>query len=164
MTTDQTPLRDRIAEAALSAVEVALGDTLVPAAREQALAGIAAVLPATTDQTAEFELRGDTEIRAAALREAASSACSGAVEFNTEAVQAALKNGGSFALIALVQLAVAEHLRRMADETQPAETVPCMRSEPHPAHSHSGLRKGVVVHGRCPGGDPAAGARQDGAQ
>ncbi|MFE6474524.1 hypothetical protein [Streptomyces rochei] len=48
-----TPLRDRIAEAALTAVEAALGDTLVPAARAEALAGIAAVLPA--DQTAGFD-------------------------------------------------------------------------------------------------------------
>jgi hypothetical protein len=53
-------------------------------------------------------------------------------------------------------------LCRMADETQPTETVPCMRPEPHPAHSHSGLRKGVAVHGRCPG-EPTA-AWQDGAQ
>jgi hypothetical protein len=49
--------------------------------------------------------------------------------------------------------------RRMADEAQPTEAVPCMRSEPHPAHTHSGLRKGVAVHGRCPGGEPAAGAQ-----
>ncbi|MFC8985156.1 hypothetical protein [Streptomyces sp. NPDC057115] len=54
-------------------------------------------------------------------------------------------------------------LRRMADETATTEVVPCMRPEPHPAHSHSGLRKGTAVHGRCPG-VPAAGARQDGAQ
>ncbi|WP_432053690.1 hypothetical protein [Streptomyces sp. bgisy022] len=50
LATDQT--RDRIAEAALAAVETALGDTLVPDAREEALAGIAAVLPAPADQTA----------------------------------------------------------------------------------------------------------------
>ena len=53
MTDQTTPLRDRIAEAALTAVEAALGDTLVPAARAEALAGIAAVLPA--DQTAGFD-------------------------------------------------------------------------------------------------------------
>ncbi|GGQ38379.1 hypothetical protein [Streptomyces mutabilis] len=78
----------------------------------------------------------------------------------------------------------ANKLRRMADETATTETVPCVRPEPHPAHSHSGLRKGVAVHGRCPGvpaaerkppmdpvhilgidtdDEPAAGARQDGA-
>src|SRR5690606_12119210 len=51
-------------------------------------------------------------------------------------------------------------LRRMADETATTEVVPCVRPEPHPAHSHSGLRKGTAVHGRCPG-VPAAGARQD---
>lgn len=50
-------------------------------------------------------------------------------------------------------------LRRMADETATTEVVPCVRPEPHPAHSHSGLRKGTAVHGRCPG-VPAAGARQ----
>lgn len=55
---DRTALRDRIAEAALAAVEAALGDTLLPAAREEALAGIVAVLPAPAD-------------RAAVLREAA---------------------------------------------------------------------------------------------
>ncbi|MDG9701725.1 hypothetical protein [Streptomyces sp. DH37] len=32
-----------------------------------------------------------------------------------------------------------------------AEAVPCVRPEPHPAHLHSGLRKGTAVHGRCPG-------------
>ncbi|MFI2426540.1 hypothetical protein ACH5A7_20995 [Streptomyces sp. NPDC018955] len=46
--------RDRIAEAALNAVESALGDTLVPAAREEALAGIAAVLPPPTDRAAIY--------------------------------------------------------------------------------------------------------------
>ncbi|CAL9369780.1 hypothetical protein [Streptomyces sp. enrichment culture] len=51
------------AAAILAVVETALGDTLTPDARAEALAGIAAVLPATT--------RHDTEIRAAALREAA---------------------------------------------------------------------------------------------
>jgi hypothetical protein len=44
------------AEAALAAVEAALGDTLLPAAREEALAGIVAVLPPPTDQTALREL------------------------------------------------------------------------------------------------------------
>lgn len=60
-------------------------------------------------------------------------------------------------------------LRRLAAEapttttTKPraVEAVPCMRSEPHPAHLHSGLRKGIAVHGRCPGA-PAAGVGQDG--
>ncbi|GHC36782.1 MULTISPECIES: hypothetical protein [Streptomyces rochei group] len=55
MTDQTTPLRDRIAEAALTAVEAALGDTLLPAARAEALAGIAAVLPAPADQTADFD-------------------------------------------------------------------------------------------------------------
>lgn len=48
-----TNLQDRIAQAALHAVEAALGDTLTPSAREEALAGIAAVLPALADQPAE---------------------------------------------------------------------------------------------------------------
>lgn len=29
--------------------------------------------------------------------------------------------------------------------------VPCMRSDEHPAHLHSGVRAGNVVHGKCPG-------------
>ncbi|MFF1483106.1 hypothetical protein ACIGZH_01815 [Streptomyces sp. NPDC058319] len=47
--------RARIAEAALDAVEAALGDTLLPAARAEALAGIAAVLPEPADRAAGFE-------------------------------------------------------------------------------------------------------------
>ncbi|MFJ8929290.1 hypothetical protein ACIRLA_22195 [Streptomyces sp. NPDC102364] len=43
-------LRDRIAQAALHVVEAALGDTLTPSARGEALAGIAAVLPAPADE------------------------------------------------------------------------------------------------------------------
>jgi hypothetical protein len=60
--------------------------------------------------------------RAAVLRELASSIQSGDVPFSTEAAGAALKNGGPFALIAYVQLAIGEHLRRMADEAQQPET------------------------------------------
>ena len=56
--------------------------------------------------------------RATVLREAASSLESGDVEFNTEAVQAALKNGGGFALLGYALLAVGEHLRRLAAEAQ----------------------------------------------
>ncbi|SFY52088.1 hypothetical protein [Streptomyces sp. F-1] len=52
MTQPDPDLRDRIAEAALSAVEAALDDTLLPAAREKALAGIAAVLPAPDHRAA----------------------------------------------------------------------------------------------------------------
>jgi hypothetical protein len=43
-------LRDRIAQAALHAVGAALGDTLTPSARGEALAGIAAVLPSPADE------------------------------------------------------------------------------------------------------------------
>jgi hypothetical protein len=37
------------------------------------------------------------------------------------------------------------------EETQQPAVVPCVRPDTHPAHLHSGLRKGVAVHGRCPG-------------
>ncbi|MEV4041494.1 hypothetical protein [Streptomyces sp. NPDC049744] len=93
-----------------------------------------------------------SEIRTAALHEAASAACSGAVEFNTEAVQAALKNGGAFALIAYVQLAIADHLRRVADETAATATA-------------RGCPPDCPCRAVCIGTPkPAAGARQDGAQ
>jgi len=46
---DRDALR-QLAEAALSTVEAALGDTLLPAAREEALAGIVAVLPPPADR------------------------------------------------------------------------------------------------------------------
>lgn len=76
------------------------------------------------DVLPEFELRGDTEIRAAVLREAASSVESSDVTYNTEAVTAALTNGGPFALIAFVQLAIGAHLRHLADEAQQPEITP----------------------------------------
>lgn len=44
--------RHQLPEAALRAVETAMDDTLLPTAREKALAALAAVLPAPTDQTA----------------------------------------------------------------------------------------------------------------
>jgi hypothetical protein len=52
--------------------------------------------------------------RAAVLNAAAASVQGGKVPFSTEASEAALANGGTFALIAYVQLAVAEHLRDLA--------------------------------------------------
>lgn len=55
----QTAARGRIAAAALAAVEAALGDTLVPAAREEALAGIVAVLPAATNHDTSEELTAE---------------------------------------------------------------------------------------------------------
>ncbi|WP_157849397.1 hypothetical protein [Streptomyces violaceorubidus] len=62
---DQTALT--VAEAVLAVVETALGDTLVPAARAEALAGIAAVLPTTTGQTADERIEqaeADAELHA----------------------------------------------------------------------------------------------------
>ncbi|MFI6251476.1 hypothetical protein [Streptomyces sp. NPDC051016] len=57
--------------------------------------------------------------------------------------------------------AAADQLRRLAGEARQDEVVPCVRPEPHPAHSHSGIhRERGVVHGRCPG-VPARAARQD---
>ncbi|WP_371099893.1 hypothetical protein [Streptomyces sp. PU_AKi4] len=53
------PSAGRIAEAALAAVEAALGDTLLPAAREEALAGIVAVLP-PADRTPTIPPQADT--------------------------------------------------------------------------------------------------------
>jgi len=48
------PTHQTTAEAALAAVEAALGDTLLPDAREEALAGIAAVLPEAADRAAVY--------------------------------------------------------------------------------------------------------------
>jgi hypothetical protein len=56
---DRAALREQIAEAALRAVETAMDDTLLPAAREKALVGIAAVLPAPTDRTAVLREAAD---------------------------------------------------------------------------------------------------------
>lgn len=52
--------------------------------------------------------------------------------------------------------AVADILYEMrpAAEEPAAETVHCVRYDPHPAHLHSAIRREVVVHGRCPG-EPA---------
>ncbi|MFD5294741.1 hypothetical protein ACFWJU_05990 [Streptomyces mutabilis] len=166
MTNQTTPLRARIAEAALAAVEAALGDTLVPAARAEALAGIAAVLHATTD-------------RGAGLRdEGLSGPCDcgeGAVHYTTAECPA--------------------ELRRMADETQPAETEtdgaqrpcgksrgvsglyyrPCARAAGHKEAYCRSADGGhlflaappmdpVHILGIDADDEPAAGARQDGAQ
>ncbi|MFF7553608.1 hypothetical protein ACFZA9_12060 [Streptomyces olivaceus] len=68
-----------------------------------------AALPATTDQPAEFELRGDTEIRAVAFRE---------VEQHVR--QLARATFQPYYRSAYATLA--DDISRMADETQPAET------------------------------------------
>ncbi|MBT2379010.1 hypothetical protein J7E90_17050 [Streptomyces sp. ISL-111] len=54
--------------------------------------------------------------RAAVLNEVAASVESSDVAYNTEAATAALSNGGPFALIAYVQLAIGAHFRRLAGE------------------------------------------------
>lgn len=96
-----------VAEAALNAVETALEDTLLPDAREKALAGIAAVLPAPVDQ-------------AAVLRQAISRLATRANQ--APAPRARLH---SFHDVAGV---LTDELRRMVDEKRAAETrpEPCM--------------------------------------
>lgn len=138
---DRAALRDRIAEAALSAVEAALGDTLLPAAREEALAGIAAVLPPPVSRAAVYRELADQQEQTAA----------------TDVIRRRRS-------IATARRLFAVELRRMADEAQPGkQVVPCVRPEPHVPHLHSGLHKGVAVHGRCPG-VPTTRAQQDEAQ
>jgi hypothetical protein len=138
----RTPAPAGQAEAVLRLVETALGDTLVASARDEALAGIAAVLHATPVGQAAVLTDSERQFLAFALDLAQEQMFSRGDEF-TDEDEAALKL-----------------LRRMADETPAAEVVPCVNPEPHCAHLHSGLRKGIAVHGRCPG-EPAAGARQD---
>lgn len=105
MPANQAPLRDRIAEAALAAVEAALGDTLVPAARAEALTGIAAELPAPADRPAVLgEAAAVLDRRASGIDAFSSS------DFGEEAR-------------AVRELAdAARELRRMADETATTET------------------------------------------
>lgn len=93
--------RARVAEAALAAVEGALGDSLVPSARVEALAGITAVLPAPADRAA---------VRAAALHEAADFVGNDD-ECDCGGCDTCVPNR------------LADELRRMADEAQ-AETPP----------------------------------------
>ena len=145
---DQTAAR--IAEAALTAVETALRDTLTADARKEALAGIAAVLPAA-DRAA---------LRAAADR----------MSKKASALTEDLHDLAHF--VAKDRLREAEildreatELRRMADETATTET----QTECTASRSGTCLREaesetacdteaGECVHG----GQPAAGARQDG--
>jgi hypothetical protein len=101
---DRAALREQIAEAALRAVETAMDDTLLPAAREKALVGIAAVLPAPTD-------------RAAVLREAADRYAK-----LTDENEAYDREHGQLDEVARIQHEtvrdVVTGLRRMADEAQ----------------------------------------------
>ncbi|MFG2670826.1 hypothetical protein [Streptomyces sp. NPDC048445] len=80
--------------------------------------------------------------RAAELRKAAASVESSDVTYNTEAVTAALANGGPFALIALVQLAIGAHLRRLADEAQQPDTIGLCGAcgAPRETHHHGYVR------------------------
>ncbi|MFJ8657487.1 hypothetical protein ACIRNU_34755 [Streptomyces rochei] len=122
MTDQTTPLRDRIARAIYASDWPNGRWEMRPAAdHERYLANadaVLAVLPATTDQTAEFELRGDTEIRAAVLHEAADALDAAMARFFAE-----WPDEPSNSPYALGQKDAAAELRRMADETQPAETV-----------------------------------------
>lgn len=99
------------AEAVLRVVETALGDTLVASAREEALAGIAAVLHAApVDQ-------------ATVLRDAYEIAYAEGMRLN--AMEAEIGVGpyrGALAVAHLLRKAIsnAQQERRMADETQPA--------------------------------------------
>ncbi|MFF9758604.1 hypothetical protein ACF1G4_03385 [Streptomyces caelestis] len=119
-TAARAALRARIAEAALHAVETALGDTLLPAAREEALAGIVAVLPAPADRAAVLRAEADR------------------IDATREDFPIAVRNGITWATAELRRHA-AEcpqcgttgacnggpcPLRRLADETQPAEPRP----------------------------------------
>ena len=99
---DRAALRE-IAEAALAAVESALGDTLLPAAREEALAGIVAVLPPPADG-------------AAVLREAADAVF--ALEYDVMVGEEGDENMGSMREAWDVgTIHASQLLRRMADET-----------------------------------------------
>ncbi|MFJ5915006.1 hypothetical protein ACIQFW_04305 [Streptomyces ardesiacus] len=91
----------------------------------EAVAALPAVLPATTNHdtdTSGFELRGDTEIRAAALREVEAALSERAKrltgEFNDSDI---LHEDGPAATVATWKQA-AELVRRVADETAATET------------------------------------------
>jgi hypothetical protein len=167
------------AEADLAAVETALGDTLVPAAREEALAGIAAVLPEPTDRAAVLRAEAD---RIDATRADFPIAVRNGITWATaemrrhaaecpECGTTGACNGGPCPL------------RRMADETATAETHACPNCEgvdpdtcfnnPHrpPEQCPRSEGDGYGLQCQKPAGhnlctfeeQPAVGARQDGA-
>lgn len=157
----EPPAHQAVAEAALAAVETALGDTLLPDAREEALAGIAAVLPEPADRAAVL-----TDVERA-IR-SATATCGYRADDGCD-----FCNGVDAALV---------QVRRMADETATTET-PCWCGHPKERHWHdAGGRmtfsdgchdcrgwNGAHAYGqKLPwlpeGDDTAAGARQDGAQ
>ncbi|MER6492651.1 hypothetical protein [Streptomyces griseorubiginosus] len=80
----------------------------------------------------EADVQRLTNLRADVLREAAEAVQSSDVRYNTEAVEAALKNGGPFALIAYIQLAIGEHLGRLAAEAPQPEPNAGVRAELKP--------------------------------
>mgnify|MGYP003580092940 CR=1 FL=1 len=163
---DRAALPDPLAEAALGAVEAALGDTLVPAAREEALAGIVAVLPPPADRAAEIEqLRTKNE----RMRHELEVMYGGAFDSTTPADRAALERvravleteavGGRNAL---------EYRGLIASKAAPG---PCghRSSEGHlcgQPSGHHGYHRNVRLDGEewtsWVGEQPAAGARQDG--
>lgn len=128
------------------------------------------------DADAVLAVLPDPTDRAAVLLEAAEAVQSSDVEYNTEAAEAALKNGGPFTLIAYVQLAIGEHLRRLAAEaptTTKPETGTCGHRSPDGHHCNRAPGHYGYHRHRQEDGDqwtswvselPAAGVRQDGAQ
>ncbi|KYK14236.1 MULTISPECIES: hypothetical protein [Streptomyces] len=115
-----TPLRDRIAEAALAAVEAALGDTLVPAARAEALAGIAAVLPAPVDRAADLAAALDEDLRYVLDYRGPGHAHERPGFWDTSG-----RPCMHCARLAVARMNLADHdaeLRRVADETATTET------------------------------------------
>lgn len=175
------------AEADLAAVETALGDTLVPAAREEALAGIAAVLPEPTDRAAVLAALSDREkgMLAFALEMAQEEIYARSLDF-TDDDKAALDSLRRMAAdcpecgITGACNRGPCPLRRMADETAtetPADTLPAwlyQRFMPdgigwdqldeddrsYWEHQARAVRRAVARGGFK---QPAAGARQDGA-
>ncbi|WP_121711616.1 hypothetical protein [Streptomyces sp. E5N91] len=135
---------------------------------------LAAVLPATTNHdtdTGGFELRGDTEIRAAALREAAERLSVKAYKL-TEGLHdlAHFVAKGRLREAEILDREAAE-LRRVADETAATETVhgcppdgsgltPCCGRTPFELPRTDRISSEAPITGT----GPAAGARKDGAQ
>jgi hypothetical protein len=117
-TTDRAALRDRIADTVTPFLANFSDEETARINAGEVTVAVLAVLPEPADQ-------------AAVLLEAAEAVQSSDVEYNTEAAEAALKNGGPFALIAYVQLAIGEHLRRLAAEA-PTTTQPDTDRPMHP--------------------------------
>ncbi|WP_020135095.1 hypothetical protein [Streptomyces sp. 351MFTsu5.1] len=134
---EEIALRDRIRRV-LAQIDGFDFDSLEPHDYQIQAAAIAAVLPASVDRADET-----AEDEVARLSQWLWDNC------------AEDERSGLLAddprRIAAVALRWPELRRVAADIPNTTETVPCVRHDPHPAHLHSGLRKGVAVHGRCPG-------------